>query len=36
MKELVKEAIASGGISNTSVVDRPFDRMTRELSETDI
>jgi phycobilisome core component len=36
MKDLVKDQVAAGGIGNSSVVDGPFDHMTRELSETDI
>ncbi|MBD2773026.1 allophycocyanin subunit beta [Iningainema tapete] len=36
MKDMVKEQVASTGVSNTSFVDEPFDYMTRELSEQDI
>lgn len=35
MKNIVKEQVAAAGI-DASVVDGPFDHMTRELSETDI
>jgi phycobilisome core component len=36
MKDLVKEQVASAGITNTAFVDEPFDYITRELSEIDI
>jgi phycobilisome core component len=36
MKDLVKDQVAAAGIGNPSVVDSPFDHMSRELSETDI
>jgi phycobilisome core component len=36
MKEIVKEQVAAAGITDTSIVDEPFDYLTRELSEQDI
>jgi phycobilisome core component len=36
MKDIVKEQVASTGVSNTAFLDEPFDYMTRELSEKDI
>ncbi|ERN42505.1 allophycocyanin, beta subunit [Rubidibacter lacunae KORDI 51-2] len=36
LKEIVKEMAADVGIEETSFVDRPFDHLTRELSEVDI
>lgn len=36
MKEIVKAQVAAAGVENTSFVDRPFDHMTRELSEQDV
>jgi phycobilisome core component len=36
MKEIVKELVAAAGIANTAFVDRPFDHMSRDLSEQDI
>ena len=36
MKDIVKEQVAAAGIVDTSIVDQPFDYITRELSEQDI
>lgn len=36
MKDIVKEQVAAGGVTNTAFVDQPFDYMTRELSERNI
>jgi phycobilisome core component len=36
MKEMVKEMATEAGVSDTSFIDRPFDHMTRELSEVSI
>ncbi|MDF5719397.1 MAG: allophycocyanin subunit beta [Rhizonema sp. PD37] len=36
MKDIVKQQMATLGVTNTSFVDEPFDYMTRELSEQDI
>ncbi|NJL22295.1 MAG: allophycocyanin subunit beta [Leptolyngbyaceae cyanobacterium SM1_3_5] len=36
MKDIVREQVAAAGVQNASVVDQPFDYMTRELSEKDI
>ncbi|MBM0741245.1 allophycocyanin subunit beta [Phormidium sp. CLA17] len=36
MKEIVKEQVAMAGIPVGSLLDQPFDYMTRELSETNI
>jgi phycobilisome core component len=36
MKDIVKEQVAAAGIADTSIVDQPFDYITRELSEQDI
>ncbi|MBD2462396.1 allophycocyanin subunit beta [Oscillatoria sp. FACHB-1407] len=36
MKELVKNQVAEAGITNTSLLDQPFDYMTRELAEKNI
>ncbi len=36
MKDIVKEQVAAAGVANTSIVDEPFDYITRELSEQDI
>jgi phycobilisome core component len=36
MKEIVKEKVASAGIMIGSLVEQPFDYMTRELSEKNI
>jgi phycobilisome core component len=36
MKDIVKEQAAAAGITNASVVDLPFDYMTRELAEKDV
>ncbi|MBW4658527.1 MAG: allophycocyanin subunit beta [Drouetiella hepatica Uher 2000/2452] len=36
MKDIVKEQVAAAGISDTTMVDQPFDYITRELSEQDV
>ncbi|MBD3883158.1 allophycocyanin subunit beta [Phormidium tenue FACHB-886] len=36
MKDIVKEQVAAAGITDTAIVDQPFDYMTRELSEQDV
>ncbi|HEY9626893.1 MAG: allophycocyanin subunit beta [Oscillatoriophycideae cyanobacterium NC_groundwater_1537_Pr4_S-0.65um_50_18] len=36
MKDIVKEQVAAAGITDTAMVDQPFDYITRELSEQDI
>ncbi|WP_071517420.1 allophycocyanin subunit beta [Geitlerinema sp. PCC 9228] len=36
LKQLSKEKVAAAGIEDTSLVDMPFDRMNRELSEKDV
>lgn len=36
MKDIVREKVAAAGVANPSVVDGPFDHLTRDLSETDI
>ncbi len=36
MKDIVKEQVVASGVQDASVVDQPFDYMTRELSEKDI
>jgi phycobilisome core component len=36
MKELVKEQVAASGVADASIVDQPFDYITRELSEKDV
>lgn len=36
MKDIVKEQVAAAGITDTSIIDQPFDYMTRELSEQDV
>jgi phycobilisome core component len=36
MKDIVKEQLATAGITNTAFVDEPFDHITRELSEQDV
>lgn len=36
MKEIVKEQVATAGIPVGTMLDQPFDYMTRELSETNI
>jgi phycobilisome core component len=36
IKDLVKDRLASTGVTDTSCVDAPFDHMTREISERDI
>ncbi|HEY9661884.1 MAG TPA: allophycocyanin subunit beta [Allocoleopsis sp.] len=36
MKDIVKEQVAAAGIDNPSIVDQPFDYITRELSEQDV
>jgi phycobilisome core component len=36
MKEIVKEQVATAGVTNTGFVEQPFDHMTRDLSEQDI
>ncbi|WP_088892563.1 allophycocyanin subunit beta [Leptolyngbya ohadii] len=36
MKNIVREQVAAAGIENASIVDQPFDYMTRELSEQDV
>jgi phycobilisome core component len=36
MKDIVKEQVAEAGVDNTSIIDQPFDYMTREFSEQDV
>lgn len=36
MKNIVREQVAAAGIADPSIVDQPFDYMTRELSEQDV
>ncbi len=36
MKDIVKEQVAAAGITDTAMVDQPFDYITRELSEQDV
>jgi phycobilisome core component len=36
MKDIVREQVVASGVQDASVVDQPFDYMTRELSEKDI
>lgn len=36
LKDLVREQVAAAGITNSSIVDQPFDYMTREFSEKDL
>jgi phycobilisome core component len=36
MKEIVKAKVQEAGVADPSVVDYPFDYMTRELSEISI
>ncbi|MBW4632879.1 MAG: allophycocyanin subunit beta [Iphinoe sp. HA4291-MV1] len=36
MKDIVKEQVATAGVTDTSFVDEPFDHITREFSEIDI
>jgi phycobilisome core component len=36
MKNLVKEKLAAAGITNTALVNEPFDYIVREISETDV
>jgi phycobilisome core component len=36
MKDLVKEKVAAAGIDASSLVDQPFDYMSRELSEKNV
>ncbi len=36
MKDMVKEMASEAGITNTAVIDEPFDYMTRELSEVSV
>lgn len=36
MREIVREQAAAAGVADVSVIDQPFDYMTRELSEKDI
>ena len=36
MKEMARDMVAQAGVTSTTVVDAPFDHMTRELSEVDI
>ncbi|HEY9698165.1 MAG TPA: allophycocyanin subunit beta [Trichocoleus sp.] len=36
MKNMVREQVAAAGIADPSIVDQPFDYITRELSEQDI
>lgn len=36
MKDIVKEQVVAAGVADTSFVDKPFDHMTRDLSEQDI
>ena len=36
MKDIVKEQVAAAGITDTAMVDQPFDYITQELSEQDI
>lgn len=36
MKEIVREQVEAAGVVNVSFVDKPFDHMTRDLSEQDV
>ncbi|MGL5807667.1 MAG: allophycocyanin subunit beta, partial [Xenococcaceae cyanobacterium] len=36
MKEMVKEMATEAGVADLSCIDRPFDHITRELSEVSI
>lgn len=36
MKDIVKEQVVAAGVTDTSFVDKPFDHMTRDLSEQDV
>jgi len=36
MKDIVKEQVTAAGITDTALVDQPFDYITRELSEQDL
>jgi len=36
MKDIVKEQVVAAGVADTSFVDKPFDHMTRDLSEQDV
>ncbi len=36
MKDIVNELVKAAGVQHTAFVDRPFDHMTRDLSEQDI
>jgi len=36
MKDIVKEQVAAAGVESSSLLDQPFDYLTRELSERDI
>jgi phycobilisome core component len=36
MKDIVKEAVAAAGITDTSFIDVPFDHLTRDFSEQDL
>lgn len=36
MKDIVKEQVEAAGVQDASIVDQPFDYMTRELSEQDV
>lgn len=36
MKDVVKQQVAAAGVADTSIIDQPFDYMTRELGERDI
>lgn len=36
MKEMIKEAATEAGVANTSIIDEPFDYMSRELSEVSV
>lgn len=36
MKDLIKERLANAGVEDTSVVDQPFDHISRQLSEINI
>jgi phycobilisome core component len=36
MKEMIKEMLLADGVTDTSLIDEPFDHLTRELSELSI
>jgi len=36
MKEMIKDMLLADGVTDTSLIDQPFDHLTRELSEVSI